>query len=209
VLFSDTFSDPDLWNTVQSPTASAIVERGELALSIAANQPTVALVSMRSEPMVNDFYAEVTGRLRLCRASDTYGMLFRAASEGDTYRVALNCNGQARLERVLYSQVAVLVDWMVSPDIPRGAPGEIRIGVWAVDRELRIYLNDRLLISAWDGTFHSGALGLFTTSRTDTPTSISFSAMEAYLVSYTSPTPTTTITATPTATRTPRFTATP
>ena len=70
--------------------------RNRLVLSITGR--AALHLSLRSQPMVGNFYAEATATVSLCRDKDQYGMVFRAAGE-DYYRFAVNCNGQVRLER--------------------------------------------------------------------------------------------------------------
>ncbi len=98
VLFTDIFDQPDLWNISNSDWASATVLRDRLVLSITGSGP-LSIVSLRSQPVLDNFYAQVTALVNLCGSRDEFGMVFRAASSGNHYRYALNCNGELRLER--------------------------------------------------------------------------------------------------------------
>jgi len=187
VLFYDKFEEAGLWNTAVSDTASAIMERNQLTLAI--SKPGMAILSLRKEPVLRDFYAEVTVRLSLCRGKDQYGMLLRAQSGGDAYRYAVNCNGEVRLERLRSGQAYPIQDWLPSADAPPGAPGEARLGVWALGAELRLFLNDRHQFSVRDPLFWQGTLGFFAQSDGNDPLTVSFAELVVYAVSAATPTP--------------------
>jgi len=188
VLFSDNFDQPELWNTAVSNTASAILERNRLTLAI--SKPGIAILSLRKEPRLGDFYAEITASLSLCRGRDQYGLLVRVSSAGDYYRYAVNCAGQVRLERVRSGQPYPVQDWLPSGDAPAGAPGEVKIGVWAVGSEMRFFLNDRYQFTVRDPLFWQGMLGVFVQSAGADPVTVSFSELVVYAVSNASPTAT-------------------
>jgi len=188
VLFSDNFDQPELWNTAESNTASAIVERNRLTLAV--SKPGIAILSLRKGPRLDDFYAEITASLSLCRGKDQYGLLVRVVSAGDYYRYAINCAGQVRLERIRSGQPYPIQDWLPSGDAPPGAPGEVKIGVWAVGSEMRFFLNDRYQFTVRDPLFWQGMLGVFIQSVGADPVTVSFSELVVYAVSYASPTAT-------------------
>ena len=188
ILFTDNFDQPEFWNTAVSNTASAILERNRLTLAI--SRPGIAILSLRKEPLLGNFYAEITASLSLCRGKDQYGLLVRVLSIGDYYRYVINCNSQVRLERVRSGQPYPLQDWLPSGDAPPGAPGEVKMGVWAVGAEMRFFLNDRYQFTVRDPLFGQGALGVFVKSEGADPLTVSFSGLVVYAVSYVSPTPT-------------------
>ncbi len=188
VLFSDNFDQPEFWDTAISNTASAIIERNRLTLAV--KKPRLAVVSLRREPRLGDFYVEMSADLSLCRGKDQYGLLLRVFSSDDYYRYVINCSGQVRLERVRSSQPYPLQDWLPSGDAPPGAPGEVKIGVWAVGSEMRFFLNDRHQFTVRDPLFKQGTLGVFVKSEGASPVTVSFSELIVYAVTYASPTPT-------------------
>jgi len=196
-LFADNFDQPGLWNITTSPAAAVIVADNQLTISINSEISPILLVSLRSQPLVQNFYLEVTAKLNLCRGDDRYGLIFRASGSGSYYRYVLNCNGQTRFERVIAGQAAAPRDWLTSPLAPPGAPGEVKIGIWAAGSEMRFFLGDRYQYTIEDATYLSGTIGLFVSSYTSTPTSVSFSEMTVHAVNYKRPTPTRIPSATP------------
>ena len=164
-----------------------MLTNGRLVLSINAPGP-LSIASLRDQPSVSGFYADVTANLSLCSGKDQYGLLFRAAGNRDFYRYVLNCSGQERLERVRGGVAYSIQDWLTSNDVPRGAPAQIDLDVWVVGREMRFFVNDRYQFSAVDPVFSTGTFGFFAFASGKSPVTISFSNLSVYSVSYILPT---------------------
>jgi hypothetical protein len=188
LIFADSFDQPELWNTASSAQASATVTRNRLVLSISGPGP-LSIVSLRSQPVVGDFYAEALVDVSLCSGKDQYGMVFRTASIKDYYRFVINCSGQERLERVRGGETYPLSDWLSSGDIPVGAPAQVKLGVWADGSEMRLFLNDHFQDVQSDPVFSSGTIGFFIRASGQTPVTISISDLAVHSVTYISPTP--------------------
>jgi len=182
----DDFSDPGEWDTSVSDDGSAIVSRDRLTL---VAQPGVYMTSMQRQMVLGNFYAEITANPSLCRGEDEYGFLVRA-SAATYYRFSLTCNGQAHAERISLSERHVLHKPVVSGDVPPGAPGEVRIGVWASGSELRLFLNERFQFSFTDSNISSGTVGVFVRATGETPVTVAFSNLRVQAVEYFPPTST-------------------
>lgn len=204
VIFTDTFEAPELWTTGVSDSGSVIVAQNQVALAI--SRPRLYLFSLRSRPVLDNFYAEITARTSLCAGKDEYGLLFRVNSANDYYRYVLTCNGQVRLDRVRGGQLAYIQSLTPSGDAPPGSPGEVRLGVWAVGSEMRFFLDGRYQFTARDPVFSFGTMGVFARSASETAVSVTFSDLLVQQVFYLSPTPSPTPTNTPKPTRTPAAT---
>lgn len=185
IIVEDDFSDEDVWDTAASDNGSATLGRNRLTLTA---QPGYYLSSMRRELPLTDFYAEITARPSLCRGEDTYGLIARGVG-GFFYRFLLTCDGQVRAERISGGTKLTIYEPVPSGDAP-GAPGEVRIGLWAVGSEMRLFLNGRFQFSVTEGTFPTGALGVFVRSEGETPVTVVFSDLAVYEVEYTPPTKT-------------------
>src|SRR3972149_6248758 len=184
VTFSDDFSDDSLWDTAVSNQGSAAISRNRLTLAV---QPGVDLESLRRDVTLGNFYAEITARPSLCRGDDSYGILVRGIGTS-YYRFILSCNSQVRAERVNGGVKLPIHEPVPSGDAPPGAPGEVRIGVWAVGSDIRLFLNGRYQFGINDKSFPSGALGVFVRSEAETPMSVTFSDLTVYDVDYVPPT---------------------
>jgi hypothetical protein len=158
------------------------------ALTLAA--PAGAYIfRIRADTILNNFYAELTASPSLCQDQDEYGLLIRA-SLASYYRLVLMCNGTLRLDLVTSRTHPILQQAIASSDVPTGAPGEVRMGVWAVDSDLRFFLNDRYQFSVTDSAYLSGTIGMFVHSAAGTPVTVSFSNLTIYNVTYSPPTKT-------------------
>jgi len=183
VILEDDFSEDSVWDTVISNEATAAISRNRLAL---AAQPGIYLASLRRDVFFDDFYMEITAHPSLCRGDDSYGVLIR--STGDSfYRFTLTCNSMITVERIKNSERLLMEGPELSGDAPRGAPGEVRIGIWASGSEMRFFLNGRLQVSIADPSSPGGALGVFARGTGETPVSVIFSDLIVYDVSYIPP----------------------
>lgn len=181
---TDNFSDPSLWDTATSDQASAEIDNNRLNLSV---ESKLYMISLRQELAASDYYAEITARPSLCRGDDSYGILVRANAVA-YYRFSLSCNGNVFAERISLSTRELLQEALLSGDVPRGAPGEVRIGVWAVGKEMRLFLNGRYQFSTSSSNYPSGTIGVFVNSTGETPVIVSFSRLTLQKVNYTLPT---------------------
>jgi hypothetical protein len=170
VTLRDDFSDDSVWDTAVSAQGSAAVSHNRLTLAV---QPGVYLESFRRDVSLGNFYAEITARPSLCRANDNYGVLVRGIGL-NYYRLILSCNSQVYAERVNSGVKLPLQEPLLSGDAPPGAPGEVRIGVWAVGGDIRLFLNGRYQFGINDRSFPNGAFGVFVRSEGETPVSVIF-----------------------------------
>jgi hypothetical protein len=185
ILLEDHFSNKSVWDTAASEHGSASIERNRLTL---AAQPGYYLASMRRELPLTDFYAEITARPSLCRGEDTYGLVVRGVGSS-FYRFVLSCNRHVHAERISGGTRLGIYEPVPSGDAP-AAPGEVRMGIWAVGPEMRLFLNGRFQFSVSDPSFPGGALGVFVRSAGETPATVSFFDLAVYEVDYILPTKT-------------------
>jgi hypothetical protein len=184
LIASDDFTDPEEWNTAISDEGSAAVSRERLTLAV---QPGIYMVSLQRQMVLGNFYAEITARPSLCRGADEYGFLVRA-NASTYYRFSLTCDSQAHAERISLQERHDLHEPVMSGDVPPGAPGEVRIGVWAAGPELRLFLNGRFQFSFSDKNLSSGTVGVFARAVGDTPVTVAFSDLRVQAVEYVPPT---------------------
>lgn len=171
IILEDDFSDETVWDIASSNQASASINNKRLILSA---QSEVYMMSLRHDLVLTDFYAELTAQPSLCKGEDNYGMLIRASS-ATYYRYTLACNGTVRVERYSSGNRLILEGPDPSGDVPPGAPGNVRMGIWAVGKEMRFFLNGRFQFSVIDPSFPSGTIGVFARSVGKTPIIVTFS----------------------------------
>jgi hypothetical protein len=181
---TDNFSNPSLWDIAKSDQGSAEINDNRLILSA---QRKVYMLSLRGDLTADDYYAEITARPGLCRGDDSYGVLVRANAVA-YYRFSLTCNGDVFAERISVGKREVLQTPLPSGDVPRGAPGEVRIGVWASGSVLRLFLNGRYQFGISNSSYPSGTIGVFVNSTGDNPVVVAFSRLTLQEVDYSFPT---------------------
>lgn len=189
LIFRDIFSDAAQWTATTSNAGNSIVSNNRLTLTLAEGTDLVTISSLRMQPLVSDFYAVINAQLSLCRGRDQISLLFRVTSAADFYRYSVNCSGEVRLERVVSGKPFVIRDWAPSPDAPLGAPGEVRMSVYAAGRDLRFYLGDNFQFTVNDQFFLQGGLGLSIRSEAGNPMTISFSELTVNAVPSAASTP--------------------
>ena len=173
ILLSDNFSDPDPWALEKTTASSAALGVNELTLAL--HVPDGYLYSLRREPLLNDFYLEITASPNLCRGADEYGLLLRVSPSMDFYRYSLSCDGQARLDKYLQGTASSPQPPIMSGAVPPGAPSSSRLAVWAKGREMRFYANGEYLFTVSDPSLTSGKLGVFIRSAGENDLTVSFS----------------------------------
>lgn len=178
VILEDDFSDTTSWLSSQTTTGTIGLIDHEITLAL--SQPKGYLYSVRSNPHFNNFYAEITASPSLCSAEDQYGLLLRFNSASSFYRFALSCNGQLRLDRIVSGTASSPQDWLPSSSVPSAAPSNSRLGVWALDNEMRFFVNDQFQFAIHDPMLTSGAIGVFVRSRGETAVTVSFSDFIVY-----------------------------
>jgi hypothetical protein len=180
LIFADNFSHSELWN--KGRTANGSIAFGKNELTLAISQARVYLYSLRQDPILDDFYLEITASPSICRSADEYGLLLRVSPGLDFYRFALTCDGQARVDRYLNSQASSPQPPKPNGAIPPGAPSTSRLGIWAAGKEMRFYANGQYLFTIRDSTLPSGSLGLFARTAGSDMMTVTFSDLAVYQV---------------------------
>jgi hypothetical protein len=178
VIFSDDFSDPELWSLGKTGSGSAALGKNELTIAI--SEPGAYLYSLRQQTNLRDFYLEITASPNLCRSGDEYGLLLRVNENLEFYRFGLNCSGQVRLDKFFSGRASSPYPLTYSGAVPPGAPSISRLGVLARGKELTFFVNGQQVFVVEDPSLPSGTIGVFARSNGDTPVTINFSALEVF-----------------------------
>jgi hypothetical protein len=178
IILEDDFSDPNAWSLSQTQAGSAALGKNELTIAI--GETNAYIYSIREEPILTDFYLEITAEPSLCRNLDEYGVLFRVSPNTDYYRFSLSCNGQVRLDRVSQGQASSPQPWMLSGSVPPGAPSSSRLGISAVGAEMSFFVNDHYQFSIHDPLLGSGGVGVFARSANKMAVTVNFSNLIVY-----------------------------
>lgn len=180
LLFADDFSDTSLWTTSQTTDGNVVYGKQVLSLAVAGDKGTLTSISQYSIPQ--DFYMEMTAGVALCQNDDQYGVNFWTTAAGDRHRLMLTCDGQIRLERLFSGGGALLQDWTYASRFIPGAPAEQRIGLWARQGEIRVYVNGVFQFSVRTTQDGSGGLGVYARANGETAMTVGFSQLAVYQV---------------------------
>lgn len=172
-IYRDDFSDRSLWVTAVSPDGSIAYGKNELTLAI--SQSGKALIAQPVNLQLQDFSLEITANPSLCAENDVYGVLFRVNSLYDYYRLLISCNGQVRMERVRLATTSILQDWVLTGQIPPGAPIRVRLGLWVSGSQIRFFANGSFLFEVEDSSFPAGGIGVFARSGGQNALTVNFS----------------------------------
>jgi hypothetical protein len=175
IILQDDFSTSTNWSLNSTTDGRVALGKNELTIAIGLSTNKVFLYSLRQEPILSDFYLEITAQASICNSGDEYGLLIRAASPDDYYRFSLSCSSQARLDRVVGGQASSPQPWVLSGAVPPGSPGYARMAVWAKGREMRFFVNDEYLFTVSDPMMPSGMFGVFARGVNQSAVTINFS----------------------------------
>lgn len=179
LVVDEKIDSPGTWILGRSDNGSAAFGGGMLSLAIQTAKGS--LYSLRAGKLPANAYIEITASPSLCRGADQYGLLFRARSELDYYRLVVTCDGQMRLERVVNATASVIQDWIYSSQIHPGAPFTSTLGVWMNKAEYRVFVNGIYQFSAKDPVWQDdGQVGVFARAAADPPLTVGFTDLKVY-----------------------------
>ena len=180
IIFEDMFSSSNDWILMEKDGGS--VRLGKEELTFVTSQKRIYVYSIRQEPSLSNFYAEITANPIFCRDLDEYGLLFRVNSPSDYYRFGVSCDGQVRLDRILSGNASSPQPWIQSGSVPIGGPSLVQLGIWAVGSEFRLFINDDLQFTVQDNQLASGTIGLFSRSFSDEAFTVNFRSLKIWEV---------------------------
>ena len=179
-LVDDDFTDEMLWEIRPSPDGN--IAYGTQNLTLALARPETSLISRSQHTLPADFYLEMTIQTSLCQPNDQIGLLFWQQSEGDYYRLLIDCAGQVRLEVVQGGQPITIQDWEFANRIQPGAPASNRLAVWVSRGLFQLYINDTYQFEQRIAVNRSGGLGVFARTISGSAMTIRFSDLQIYQV---------------------------
>jgi hypothetical protein len=180
ILVNDDFTDENLWDTSQSQVGNITFGIQNLTLAIA--RPNTSLTSLSQHELPQNFYLELTLQTSLCQPSDQTGVLFWHQSEGDYYRVLMDCAGRVRLELIQGGQASVLQDWEYAQRFQPGAPAANRLGLWVSEGQFQLYINDAFQFSRTVASNRNGGLGVYARAISSNAVTVRFSDLQIYQV---------------------------
>lgn len=117
-----------------------------------------------------NLYLEGTFRTISCSGDDQYGLVFRAPtySDGIGYYFGVTCDGKYYLQRRSATDTITLVGLTTESNIVSGSGQVNRLGVWAENQSIKLYVNGSLIKEISDnGLVSQGYIGAFTAAYDD------------------------------------------
>lgn len=172
--WSDSFDTTDNWSLFETTRAKMEISGGQLRYTLfeAGNGPTWAL----SWPSVTNFYLETTVLSpQNCSGKDSYGLVFRSPDANQGYRFELFCDGGYRLVAFSPSGLQTLAGGF-SHDAINAGPNQInRLGIWAQNKLLVIYVNGVGIAGLEDTNYRAaGRFGFSINTENTEPFSVIF-----------------------------------
>jgi hypothetical protein len=180
-IFYDPLDDNRFgWSLPKTGAGSAAFSDGMLVFTVGT--PYASLRSALSKEIPSDAYIEITVQTIICGAGvDTFGIIFR--SQGDnSYRYAVTCRGQLRMERYSGEGIDGASGWQDTIGLLQGAPAANRIGVLLQGGIFRFFVNGAEVFSSHDQVSASGGVGLFAQSEKSQMLSVGFDELAIYSV---------------------------
>jgi hypothetical protein len=175
-LDDDTFA----WILPKTAGGSAAFANGWLVFTVAT--PFTPLSSTLPRDFPPDVYIEVTAHTILCGAGvDTFGIVFRNQG-GHSYRYAVTCKGQLRMERYAGDTLEGATAWQDTLGLLQGAPAANQLGVLLQGNIFRFFVNGAEAFSNHDPVSASGGVGLFAKSDKSQMLSVGFDDLAVYTV---------------------------
>lgn len=186
LYLDEDFATAEFWPMFR--TARGNIAVGGNRLTLATLQPKTYLASIRNQPLLTDFYLQIKLNVNLCSPGDEYGVLLRALTESEFYRLSLSCDARVRLDKINGAQATSPQPPMPSGAYAPGAPVTIDLGAWVQGKTLRVYINDVYQFSVSDSAaIPAGMVGVFVRSGEAETLSVSFSEMKIYTLERANP----------------------
>jgi hypothetical protein len=173
VIYEDPFLSSEGWTLPETQRGEINIGNGEMNIII--NEPGSYFDGFLDQPSVTNFYAEITTNPILCSPVDEYGFLFSVSGINQYLRLAINCSGEVRLDRLDAGSTTLLFPRTRIASIPAGALSVTRIAVIVIADQIHIYINGDLISSLEGQINRRGSFGVFGRSSGDTAMTVSFS----------------------------------
>lgn len=158
LLFSDDFSQNQVWNIGDLPDQMTSLQEGALQFSIKRADRFGILFN--TSRRASNFEAVVHARPQTaCATRDRYGLLFRVQDAANYYQFEVDCDGRYRLALIRAGILMPLQDWTSHPAIvPAGENG---LYVRAAGNTIQLGVNNILVDTITEATLAEGGFGFY------------------------------------------------
>jgi len=171
-LYEDDFNNDRGWQVLVFGAGGAGVLDGRYSLSV--REPFSLTIAGSPAVAVQNGYLEVTAQAVLCSGEDEYGLTFRSNAQGEYYRFALNCTGEARFSRVMADGEHVILPNTPVNFVFPGSLSDNQLAVLFEGDSFHFLINGSEVFAARDRLLPAGGSGLFVRTRQAGQTTVLF-----------------------------------
>jgi hypothetical protein len=181
--FTDNFDDGSNWFIYTDEHAEVEVQDNRLTMTL-LNADKYEAMMLSTQPILEDFYMEVSATTGDCRGLDRYGLIVRAPGFNPIqgYLFGFTCDGQYSLRIWDGVGFTAIIQWTRSDLILAGAQQTNRFGFSASGQQLKLFANGKLLTEIQDDQFPSGYFGLFAGAYATPGFSVSYTDFAYWLL---------------------------
>lgn len=171
LLLTESFNDPNAWETYVSGETDFQVVDGEYRVQTGAEGYIWGL----NETEHDDVVIEVTATQDSSHENNAYGVMCRSdtSNNGDGYYFLISGDGYYSISKGEGDDVNQLVEWTSSSAINEGQASNT-IRAVCIDNYLALYVNDKFLAEVEDSDYASGYAGFAATAFEGGNTDIRF-----------------------------------
>jgi hypothetical protein len=174
--------DGSNWFVYNDEHINIEVQDNQLRMT-ALNADKYEAMMLSTQPIIDDFYMEVTATTGECSGFDRYGLVFRAPgfTPIQGYLFGFTCDGMYSLRIFDGVNFTAIVQWTHSELIHAGSNQTNQLGISAVGQELKLFANGKPLLELQDDRFSSGYFGLYIGAYSTPGFSVSYSDFAYWL----------------------------
>lgn len=150
--YEDDFDNPSYW--LQDDNADFVVKLQDNKLQYTKKADNNYSLWTASWKTIQDFYLEIVAQVPgACSGKDEWGMLFRTPEATKGHLFTITCDGYFRMRVWDGSDMDTIVNRTQSEHINTGSGAINRLGIMAIDEEIKIYVNGFFLATVNSNKF--------------------------------------------------------
>ncbi len=171
-LFNDSFEQNRGWQLSEDEFGATSI-LGERLIITLREARSFRYAIAPTQPLI-DFYLEIEVRPDLCQSDDEFGVLFRVNAQIEHYRFAVNCDGQARVTRVLQDGSRALTPVTHTPSVIAGPMAVNKLALRATGDQFIFWINGVEAFSLRDVSINQGLVGAYVRTGRGNLATVSF-----------------------------------
>jgi hypothetical protein len=159
--WNDTFKNSTNWYLIDTGNTQFSINNGRLVME-ALSPGKAEEWGLATVSDIKNFYLEATFKTGdACSGKDRYGVLVRAPDPNSGYVFGFSCDGRYRLYKWDGTNYQGIQEWKAAGEILSGPNQTNKLGIKAVNDNIKLYANGKLLGEYTDATYAKGRFGLF------------------------------------------------